>query len=102
MCVILLVVAFISGWKLRVIEEAVAIRYNIYFGVDLVGNWSRLFVYPLLAIGVLVINFFAGSLVYRKTKLLSYFIAGITPIILIIDTVTLVFVILLNFEFIDK
>lgn len=36
--------------------EPVILHYNILFGIDSIGHWSRLLILPLLGLGILFIN----------------------------------------------
>ncbi|OGY85434.1 MAG: hypothetical protein A2233_02455 [Candidatus Kerfeldbacteria bacterium RIFOXYA2_FULL_38_24] len=43
-------------WKIPYTEEVVFLHYNIFYGVDLVGNWRQLFLVPGTGLFILVIN----------------------------------------------
>lgn len=47
------------------------LHYNIIFGVDLVGNWWRIFYLPAAGVAVILINYFFSSLLYAREKFLS-------------------------------
>jgi len=47
------------------------LHYNIIFGVDLVGNWWRLYLNPLLGLGVILLNYFFSLMFYSADKFLA-------------------------------
>ena len=48
-----------AGFYLQVTPrvEPVALRYSIYFGIDLIGPWWHVFVFPVIGFVILVVNF---------------------------------------------
>jgi hypothetical protein len=89
------------GAYLRAEGVTVALRYNIYFGVDMLGSWSKLFFYPLFAFLILMVNQALSLLVVRKDRLIAYYILGLTPALLVLNFLNLLFVLVLNLEFIS-
>jgi hypothetical protein len=57
-------------------EDVLPLHYNIYFGVDLVGAWSRIFVLPLVGAIFIVVNFLIADIIYLRDKVIGYFLAG--------------------------
>ncbi len=47
------------------------LHYNIVFGVDLLGEWWKIFYLPLGGIIILLINLIASCLLYKKERFLS-------------------------------
>lgn len=56
--------SWIGAYSLnRIIGTDLAVlHYNVVFGIDLVGDASRLYLIPLLGLGVLLVNFFLGAI----------------------------------------
>ncbi|MDP3970306.1 MAG: hypothetical protein Q8P90_01265 [bacterium] len=52
-------------------ENPVVLHYNIYFGIDLIGEWSKLFYIPASGLVILVVNTVFSILLTKKEKLLS-------------------------------
>ncbi len=90
------ILVFFPGWHFRNTGGAVAVRYNIYFGIDLLSGWGALFLYPFTALAVFLINCVTGSVLLKKERLLSYFFWSITPPLLLINLATFSFVLFLN------
>ncbi len=70
-------------WKIRPSDLPVYLHYNIYFGVDLIGNWYQLYLYPAGGLLVIVINYLLMFFLYRReyNKSLIYSL-GLATIIL--------------------
>lgn len=47
------------------------LHYNIIFGVDLVGDWWKIFYLPLVGMGVLLVNYFLSFMFYGSDKFLA-------------------------------
>ncbi|MFH1187997.1 MAG: hypothetical protein V1688_04025 [bacterium] len=70
-------------------EESMILHYNIYFGIDKIGNWTSIYYLPLIGLAILFINLLGGYLLSQKDKLISYFFlcaALFSQILLIIAT----------------
>jgi len=48
------------------------LHYNIYFGIDWIGQWYKIFIYPLLGALIFIINLSLGILFYNKEKVITY------------------------------
>lgn len=59
-------------------EEPIFLHYNIYYGVDLIGDWYQIYIYlPLIALVVFFINAFISYILYKQDKKLTYLIEGL-------------------------
>ena len=58
--------------------DPIFLHYNIYFGVDLIGDWYRIYRIPLVGVAVYFINLYFSSILYRRERTISYFVIGIT------------------------
>ncbi len=61
--------------KIQPTDAPIPLHYNIYFGVDYIDMWYKVYVLPLFGILVGLINCFFIYWFYLKEKLLSYFLA---------------------------
>lgn len=69
--------------------ELIILHYNIYFGIDEIGNWTNIYYLPVIGIIILLVNLLCGYLLYKKDKLISYFFmfsSFIAQILLILST----------------
>lgn len=76
--------------------EPLALRYNIFFGIDLIGPWWHVFLYPLIGLGIILVNFTVSYLTYLKEKLISIFFALAGAIVQLLILFYAVLIILLN------
>ena len=86
-------------WKIfpiRGARDVFALHYNIYFGIDLIGEWYKIFAVPLAALLFLILNFIFASLSYRASRALAYFATGFTVLAELILFLALFLIILLN------
>lgn len=58
--------------KLRIKEGLIPLHYNIYFGVDLIGNKGQILKLPFVGLIVLGVNCFLARFVYGKERFVSY------------------------------
>lgn len=101
---LLAIIIHLSQWILIFVKlmpmvsgiDYLSLHYNIYFGVDLIGSWKRVFVFPSVGLVFLVINTFLVAWFYKKEKFLSYILGLCTPLINAGILVALVLIILLN------
>jgi|SaaInlStandDraft_4_1057021.scaffolds.fasta_scaffold128846_1 hypothetical protein len=54
--------------------EPVYLHYNIYFGIDLIGEWYRIYIIPLTGLIIILVNYLAGAIMYSSKKVLSYLV----------------------------
>jgi hypothetical protein len=88
-CVALLVTFFPNG-------ENVPLHYNVNFGIDFIGASSQIYALPLVGLVLLMVNSFVGVWVWRRDRVLSYFIGTGTLMVAVIVVVAAVLSILLN------
>ncbi|MCH7492530.1 hypothetical protein IID19_02955 [Patescibacteria group bacterium] len=89
---ILLVVGLlfnISAWIYLLINikpqaDLIFLHYNIYFGVDLIGDWYRIYQIPLIGIIIYFVNLYLSYILYKKGKVISRFLIGVTVFIQVI------------------
>jgi len=67
----------------------IILHYNLFFGVDYLGNYEKIYLIPLSGFFIIVINSILGHLLYLKEKLAAYFLVFIIFIVqlfLLIDS----------------
>lgn len=100
-----LVLAIISNlgmwvvtWQL--VEPAsrpMILHYNVYFGVDAIGDWKNIFLMPTLALVILLVNTILSRFFYYKEKLIAYLFAGMAFLVQLLMAVGLGSIVLINF-----
>ncbi len=83
--------------QIRNFFEMIPLHYNIYFGIDLLDYWYKIFRLPALSLGFLILNYSLAFLAYQQEKILSYFLAGFTTFIQLIFILSTFLVIWINF-----
>jgi len=87
------------GWlylKITPQVEPLALRYTIYFGIDLIGPWWHIFVFPLIGIIFIFVNSILAYLVFLKVKLLAILLTLTSTICQILLIIMSVLTVLLN------
>lgn len=69
----------ISTWILFIIKKIdksslTVLHYNIYFGFDVLGNWTKLFIPPTFVLFLTLINLFLAVYFWTKHRIWSYFL----------------------------
>lgn len=60
--------------KIKPSQYPVPLHFNIYFGIDVIDKWQKVFVIPCLGLLFIFINYFIGGLVFKSEKTISYFL----------------------------
>lgn len=55
-------------------RDLIALHYNIYFGISLLGEWYRVLVIPAFGVFVGFVNFALSFFVYPKDRVLAYIV----------------------------
>jgi hypothetical protein len=71
----------------------ILLHYNVVYGPDLVDKTSYLYLIPLIALGLFLLNLFLSTFFYSREKLASYFLnfAGL-PVQLIFFVASLIII----------
>ena len=77
----------------------IPLHYNIHSGVDLFGQWWRIFMAPGLGFLVIIINTVLALFFWRKDRMLSYFFLAFMMFSQILIAIAMIFIVLLNISF---
>ena len=100
---ILSLVANVINWlSLRIwikpVDFPIILHYNVYFGVDLIGNYGQVFVLPLIGLILFVVNVALSMYFYeQKERIASYILLIATLMIQLSLIVASVSIILINY-----
>lgn len=72
------------------------LHYNVYFGIDNIGQWSKTFIIPLLGLFIILFNNLLAYNFYLKEKLISQVLVVSQAVLQVILFAAAIFVILLN------
>ena len=59
-------------------DDLIFLHYNIYFGVDLIGEWYRLYFMPLLGIAILCVNIVLSIFIKKRDSSIRSFIGFVS------------------------
>ncbi len=78
-------------------DRPIILHYNIYFGVDFVGDWRNVYIMPALAFLIFLINLVLSRFFYYKERFISYLFAVMALLIQLLMAVGVGSIILINF-----
>ena len=90
---VLSLIVNIANWAvllifIRSVDSGIILHYNIYFGVDSIGDWRQVFVMPFIGLILFILNALLAYFFYAKKEriasyilLLATFMAQISLII---------------------
>ncbi|MFH0923344.1 MAG: hypothetical protein V1825_01285 [Candidatus Falkowbacteria bacterium] len=79
---IVLVIVNLLNWAAalfinkNVSQKLVFLHYNVNFGVDLIGDVSRVYVIPLLGLVIIVVNFILLTFIHKHSKFIVHLLLG--------------------------
>lgn len=68
-------------WRVKSTEELIPLSYNIYFGIDFLGDWWQIFLGPIFGLLVILINYFLAYFIFLVNKFISHWLIVLTLII---------------------
>jgi hypothetical protein len=74
---------------------AIPLHYNVFLGIDLIGQWYHAFILPLIGLVVVIVNFILAFALYSKKILISYFLSFtslLTQLILIVASLLIILI----------
>jgi len=83
-------------WQIKPTNEPIPLSYNIYFGIDYLGDWQNIFLGPLIGLIIIFLNYFLAYLIFLKNKFLSYWLI-FTSLIIQIFILTFYILLIINF-----
>jgi len=83
---------------IKPIDFPIILHYNVYFGVDMLGNWKEVFLLPFIGIILFLINTFLSIHFYRrKERIASYLLLMASLMIQLSLLVASISVIIINY-----
>lgn len=73
--------------KINVDQDLIFLHYNIIFGRDLVGSTGRVYLWPVMGLGIIILNIAIVMGIYKRHKVLSQILlvaAGLCNVLLIL------------------
>jgi TctA family transporter len=72
---------------IRPTSEQMFLHYNIIFGIDLIGEWWKLYLMPAAMLVVIILNFIISYFYYRHNRFISRYVAFSTAFIGLMFTI---------------
>lgn len=82
--------------NIRFQEDSVFLHYNVLFGVDLTGEWYKVYSVPILGLCIIFFNAIVGWLMYDKDELVALISNGVATIVHIFLLVAASILVFLN------
>jgi hypothetical protein len=81
---------------IKPVDETIILHYNVYFGVDMIGNWRQVYLLPLIGLILILINSFLALYFYsQKERIASHILiiaSLMTQLSLIIATTSVIII----------
>ena len=61
-------------FRLEPSEYPVPLHFNIYFGIDVIDQWSQAFLIPGIGLVVIFLNLILSYLIFSKEKFVAHFL----------------------------
>lgn len=84
-------------FAVEVVDRPIILHYNIYFGVDAIGDWRNVFIMPAIALLIFLVNLILSRFFYYKERLASHLFAGMGLLAQLLMAVGVASVIIINF-----
>ncbi len=79
-------------------DYPIILHYNVYFGVDVTGDWRRVYVMPAIGLFLFLVNFFLSIYFYRlKERIASYLLLMAALMVQLSLAVAILSVIVINY-----
>jgi hypothetical protein len=96
--IILSLVMNAANWAMLLIfikpvDFSVVLHYNVYFGVDVIGDWRKIFFLPALGLFLFFLNLFLAKNFYKQEEKVAAYLLMVVALLvqmsLIIASITL-------------
>jgi len=100
---ILSLVANLADWVslkifIKPVDFPIILHYNVYFGVDMLGNWKQVFMLPFLGLILFIINFYLSLYFYhQKERIASHILLMATLMLQLSLIVASISMIIINY-----
>jgi len=83
-------------FRIPIQVEPIALRYNIYVGINLIGPWHHVFWFPLAGLIIIIFNFILAKKLFKSEKILAHFLTLTALICQILLSVHGVLIVMMN------
>lgn len=64
------------AFRLKPSEYPVPLHFNIYFGIDVIDDWTSAFIIPIIGLIVVILNMVLSIVIYPREKFISHFLVS--------------------------
>lgn len=80
------------------VDFPIILHYNVYFGVDVLDEWQKVYIMPLIGVFLFIVNILLGLYFYKqKERIASYVLAIANLMIQLSLLVASISIILINY-----
>lgn len=93
----------VTNWGLiaffiRPVDFLIILHYNVYFGVDVIGEWWQVYFLPLIGLLIIAVNTILGDLFYqKKERLVAHLLMLATFIVQVGITIAVASLLIINY-----
>ncbi|NTV40970.1 MAG: hypothetical protein HGA61_01725 [Candidatus Moranbacteria bacterium] len=93
----------VGNWVLisffiRPVDFPIILHYNVYFGVDVIGDWWQVYLMPLVGLLILLVNSLLGYLFYQqKERIVGHLLMLATFIVQVGISIAVASLLLINY-----
>jgi hypothetical protein len=69
-----LAIWILLAFFIRPVDMDIILHYNVYFGVDVMGNWKQVFLLPFVGLILLIINTILAVYFFQREKIVVSYI----------------------------
>lgn len=77
-------------------SETVILHYNIYFGIDKIGNWAEVFYLPLYGLVFLLLNILIGFLLHKKDTFIYFSLVSTAFLSILLLNIATLYIVMVN------
>jgi hypothetical protein len=70
------------AYFIRPVDFPIILHYNVYFGVDIIGDWWQAYFLPLIGVIMLVINTLLAYYFFKQKERIASYLLLLTAIII--------------------
>lgn len=87
-----------AAFFIRPVDFPIVLHYNVYFGVDLIGDWWQVYSFPTVGLIILGLNMSLGLFFYRrKERIISHILLLGACLAQVFVAIAMASVILINY-----
>lgn len=77
-------------------DQAVILHYDVYFGINLIDTWPRLYILPVVGTFIFLINGFLAFFFYINYRFISILLISVTTVLQILLFLSGLAIIIMN------